>query len=413
MRVILSTELKDIFTQFVVVDTFKKIRDLKGVTTLIIHKYNENDFEAGVFISEFRSNGVSQFVYINANPSTTIKMALSGINGRVYEDEFYLEDEEELCSLLDEIDETEDSSEETSLAQSSINIVNDFVQSFVRGEERVHTPIYLERVSQAVTELAVINEQQENQIVAMGNSAIEVFERASNIIHKMDDQRRKIEKQLEELELSQNNAGSGKVTFSNSITFFTPVKYLGNSKVLLIREYAPTRYLTSFVLGYLHHLHYELNRRPKLIFAHQKGQGISSKYSDFPAITQESMNIASLYDSEIVATNNPKKEVMNELLMKHNDVIVVVDRLYGSTDIVSGRITKVSAVSSRSDIERYKVKPEETIFSVTAQPKQLFCIPTIKNFPIESDARYAQYSQIMGDKYIILDNKLNLKAGEL
>ena len=50
MKVIVSTELDDNFTKFVLVDSFKKVKELQGVTTLIIHKYKESDFDAGVFV---------------------------------------------------------------------------------------------------------------------------------------------------------------------------------------------------------------------------------------------------------------------------------------------------------------------------------------------------------------------------
>lgn len=408
MKVIVSTELKDDFNNFVVVDSFKKVRDLQGVTVLIIHRYKESDFDAGVFISTFHNNGINKFVYINENPSSTFLMVLKGVDGYYFEDEFYFEDEEELLSLLDDISEEEKEEEVTTLASPALDVVNDFVQSFARGDERIKAPLYLEQVSSAVNELSEITHQQELQLSTMGSSALEVFEKASAIIKNMDMQRKNIEKKLEELEYSQANAVSTKPSFGNNVMFFSPYKYLGNSKVLLIREYSPCRYLTSFVLGYLHHLHYELNRRPKLVFVHQKGHGVSLKYSDFPAITQESMNLASLYDGEIIATNNPKKEVLKDLLLKPNDVIVVVDRLYGSQDIVTGRVIKVNACGSRGDIVRYNLKPENTIFSVTSQPKQLFSLPVIKQFPIEVDARYATYSQVMGKNYKILDNKLGL-----
>lgn len=408
MKVIISTEIEDIFNHFVVVDSFRKARDLNGVTTLIVHKYKETDFDAGVFISAFHNSGIDQFIYINDNPSPTFMMVLKGVNGHYFEDEFYLDDEEELLSLLEDIGMVDTEDETTELAAPALAVVNDFVQSFVRGEERIKAPLYLEQVKSALNELSEITHQQELQLSTMGSSALEVFEKASAIIKNMDAQRKNIEKQLEELEISQANAVSSKPSFGNNVMFFSPYKYLGNAKILLIREYAPCRYLTSFALGYLNHLHYELNRRPKLIFVHQKGLGVSLKYSDFSSITQESMNMASLYDGEIIATNNPKKEVLKELLTKPNDIIIVVDRLYGSQDIVTGRITRVNAVGSRSDIARYKLKPEETIFSITSQPKQLFTIPTIKSFPIEVDARYATYTQVMDDKYKMLDNKIGL-----
>ena len=412
MKVIVSTEVEDIFTQFVVVDSFKKVNELQGVTTLIVHKYKESDFDAGVFISTFHNNGINQFIYISENPSSTLRMVLKGVNGYYFEDEFYLEDEEELISLLEDIGMSDNDESSTALASPALDVVSDFIQSFARGEERIKAPLYLEQVTGAVNELSEITHQQELQLSTMGASALEVFEKASTIIKNMDAQRKVIEKQLEELEMSQANSVSNKPSFGNNIMFFSPYKYIGNAKVLLIREYAPCRYLTSFVLGYLNHLHYELNRRPKLIFVHQKGAGVSAKYLEFPSISQESMGIASLYDGEIVATNNPKKEVLKDLLTKPNDVIVVVDRLYGSQDIVTGRITKVNAVGSRSDIARYKLKPEQTIFSVTRQPKELFTIPNIKQFPIEVDARYAIYSQVMANAYKILDEKVGLRVGD-
>ncbi len=407
MKVIVSTELDDNFTKFVVVDSFKKVKELQGVTTLIIHKYKESDFDAGVFVSQFHNNGIDQFIYISSSPSSTLQMVLKGVNGYYYEDEFYFEDEEELSTLLEDLG-MEDEDENTSLATSALNVVNDFVSSFAKGDERIKAPLYLENVTSAVNELSILTHQQELQLNTMGASALEVFEKASAIIRNMDAQNKNIEKKLEELENQQNNSFSSKPAFGNSIMFFSPYKYIGNSKILLIREYAPCRYLTSFVMGYLHHLHYVLNRRPKLIFVHQKGAGVSAKYADFTSITQESMNMSSLYDNEIIATNNPKKEVMKDLLTKQNDVIIVVDRLYGNQDIVSGRVTKINAVGSRSDIARYKVRPEDTIFSITRQPKELFTLPTIKNFPTEIDARYAAYTQVLGSKYEILDNKLGL-----
>lgn len=407
MKVIVSTELDDNFTKFVVVDSFKKVKELQGVTTLIIHKYKESDFDAGVFVSQFHNNGIDQFIYISSSPSSTLQMVLKGVNGYYYEDEFYFEDEEELSTLLEDLG-MEDEDENTSLATSALNVVNDFVSSFAKGDERIKAPLYLENVTSAVNELSLLTHQQELQLNTMGASALEVFEKASAIIRNMDAQNKNIEKKLEELENQQNNSFSSKPAFGNSIMFFSPYKYIGNSKILLIREYAPCRYLTSFVMGYLHHLHYVLNRRPKLIFVHQKGAGVSAKYADFTSITQESMNMSSLYDNEIIATNNPKKDVMKDLLTKQNDVIIVVDRLYGNQDIVSGRVTKINAVGSRSDIARYKVRPEDTIFSITRQPKELFTLPTIKNFPTEIDARYAAYTQVLGSKYEILDNKLGL-----
>ena len=137
MKVIVSTEVEDIFTQFVVVDSLKKVNELQGVTTLIVHKYKESDFDAGVFISTFHNNGINQFIYISENPSSTLRMVLKGVNGYYFEDEFYLEDEEELISLLEDIGMSDNNEASTALASPALDVVSDFIQSFARGEERL------------------------------------------------------------------------------------------------------------------------------------------------------------------------------------------------------------------------------------------------------------------------------------
>lgn len=411
MRVVVSNALEDKFVNFVVVPNFKKVTELVGVDIVIIHKFDETDFDAGVFISDLNKSGDKKFVYINDSPTSAMKMLMNGVGGFCFEDEFYLEDEDELVALIEDLDST--AGQQLALAAPALSVLDDFVGGFSRGEDRVKAPIYLAKVKEAVNELSVLTQEQQIQLTTMGESAIEVFQKASQIIRNMNSTNEMIRQKLADLENGMSNA-SEKSMFSNNIMFFAPYTYRSNAKLLLIREYAPCRYLTSFVLGYLHHLHYELNRRPKLVFVIQKGAGVMAKYEgeEWPIITQDNMNLATLYDGEIVVTNNPKKEVMKELTSKPNDVFVIVDRLYGSMDIVSGRVVKVNAIGSRSDVARYKVKPEETIFPVTRQPKQLFDIPVIKSFPVDIEARYAMYNQVMSDRYSMLDAKIGLKVGE-
>lgn len=408
MKVIVSTELEDKYNGYVVVRDFKAVKDLKGVTVLILHKCdNISDFDAGVFISNFYSSGIKSFVYINSNPSKVIKTVINGVGGITYEDEFYFDDEDELNSLLDDLGVDVGTN---SLVLSSTQVVKDFIGAFSRGEERIQAPVYLEQVSQAVNELSELVHKQELQINEMGVSAIEVFEKASEIIHSMNDQKKILEEQLERLEDSQDSrqAYRQNSSLSSAILFYPTYKYVGTSKVLNVRELSPCRYLTSFLLAYTHYVHYELNKRVKFIIAHQKGKGVADKYADFTSITQESMNIAVLYENEIIATNNPKKEVMRKLTQQNDDVIIVLDRLYSSTDIISGKIKKVNALSGFSDIDRFKVKPDTCIFPITSQHNELFNIPLIKNYPKEVDMQYAVYAQTCKEQFNILNNLLEL-----
>ncbi|MBQ3930460.1 MAG: hypothetical protein II708_05875, partial [Paludibacteraceae bacterium] len=115
-----------------------------------------------------------------------------------------------------------------------------------------------------------------------------------------------------------------------------------------------------------------------------------------------------LYDNEILVTNNPVKEVMKNILEKPCDVFVIVDRLYGTQDIVSGRPIRLNAVSGFGDVARFKIKANETIFPVTTVPDGFVTIPTMKGFPLEQDSRYATYMQVMGEAYRKIDTKIGL-----
>lgn len=404
MRVIVSQTLQDTYQEFVVVDNFRKIRELKGVDVLIIHTFAEEEFEVGVFINEFYRNGVKKFVYINKNPLEGVKAPLVGVNGHVIEDEFFLEDEEELIALLDELDEGD--SENTSLAVASMDIIGDFIKRFEENDESIKAPLYLEQVKDALNELSTQNEKQHLQLMSMGSTALETFEKASTIISNISKQRKVIEDKLNDLATKQQNQPSR--SFGGGILFYPTYKYMGVPKLLFIREYSHCRYLTSFILAYEHYLHYNKNKRVKLIFVHQKGQGVAKKYTDFTSITQESMYLDSLYDSEIIATNNPKSEVLKKIFSKPNDIFIVVDRLYGQQDIVSGRVSKLSAVSGKSDLKRFNIDVKNCIFPVVLNENAFINLPTIRKYPDGTDMRRAAYMQLMKKEFEKIDNFLQL-----
>lgn len=407
MRVIVSKTLQDNYQNFVVVDNFKKVRSLKGVTLLVIHTFDDDAFNFGVFLSEFKKNGVENIIYINEKPIESVKNTVLGVKGKYFEDEFYFEDEEELLALVEECGEDVEE-EGSSLAVVSTDIIKDFIDRFQSGDSAIKAPVYLEQVREAVNELSVITQQQQTQLLAMGSTAMETFERASMIIQNLAKQKKAIEDSLKTLEESRP-AMSTKSSMQGSIIFYPTYKYTGSARVLVIREYSPCRFLTSFVLAYEHYLHYSKNKKVKLVFVHQKGQGVARKYTEFTSITQESMILDSLYDSEIIATNNPKKDVLKKILSKPADIFIFVDRLYGQQDIVSGRCVKVNAVSGQSDLKRYGIEKKNTIFSVSKVDDALFTIPNIKNYPVGKDIRSAAYMQICSkEMFTKLDAMLQL-----
>lgn len=414
MKVIVSDKYGKNFSNFVVVDTVEKVQHLKGVTTLIINSTKESDFNIGVYISELHKNGINQFVYINSDPSMTVRMIIKGVNGFFFEDEFYLEDEEELLSLLEEIgmqEKSEEPDEETALSTTSLQVVNDFIESFARGEERIKAPLYLEQVNQAVNQLSNLTHQQQLQINQMGMSAMGIFQKASTLVRNINDMNKKLEEQMKALQESENrgNGANNRPMLSSSISYFPTVRYTGGKKILVIKEYSPCRYLVSFLLAYKHHLHYVLNKRVKFVIVTGKITGFSTKYSDFTtSISDSSLSMQSLFDSEDLLFQSPKKEVFKELFSRECDIIIVLDKMYSNLCILDGRVTRLNAISGESDIARFKLNPSETIFSTVKYEKGLFTIPTIKGYPKEKDGRLSAYNQICPEHFKILDNKLEL-----
>lgn len=413
MKVIVSKTLEDSFTEFVVTDSLKKVIDFTGVTTLIIQSCIESDFDAGVFIGDLKKKGVDLFLYISSNPSAVLQMVIKGVDGYYYEDEFYFDDEEELQVLISDIEEErQEASNNTSafeaVATPALNIISTFMKGYVAGDKLVQTPMFLEQTNSAIADLTNVFRQQELELQTMGNSALEVFEKASAIIRNMNEQKKAIEKQLEQLEHVTANSTTNRPAFGNSVLFFSPYKYIGNSRVLVLKEYSPTRYLTSFVLGFTHYLHYVLNKRVKVIFCIQKGYYTGKRYEEFTSIDETTKSMMSLYDNEIIVTNSPKKEVMKELLSKPQDVVIVVDRLYGKEAIVTGRCTTLNVVSARSDIQRFGLKVQDTITSVTRIPDCFACISLIRNYMTEKDARLAAYNQVFEKDFRKICERIHL-----
>ena len=99
---------------------------------------------------------------------------------------------------------------------------------------------------------------------------------------------------------------------------------------------------------------------------------------------------------------------MRDLLTKSNEVYIVVDRLYGNNAIVKGRVNTIDAVSSLSDIDRYKLNPENCIACMVKRPDLFGTLKTIKDYPIEVDSRQAAYLQVFEDLYAKLDRLIKV-----
>ena len=380
MKVIISTEDKGRdFTNFVTFHSLAEVKKLKGVDTIILHSAKESDFNIGVIISDLHTTvGNLRFIYINEHPNAVIRMCVQGVQGYFYQDEFY---DNELALIT----------------KSNFDIIFDFMKSFARGEKRVNTPIYQEQVNEAITQLSLITQEQNTQLTSMGATAMDIFARASSMMNKMQEMSSQFDKQLESI---HTDKGQQRPMLSASISYFPPVKVMSNVKILSIKEYTPCRYLISYLLAYKHWLHIVHGKSVRLIIVTGNLVTPNLKYSDLGSIIDSSNTSASLksmLSKDVLILKSPKKEIINSILAIPYDLTIVVDKMYNNGFIVDGKVTKLNAVSGVSDLDTFKLRKEETIFSTNPVKGGFTTILSINNIPKEVNGKLSAYMQMCKD----------------
>ena len=104
---------------FVGYDVVKSLHDLQSFTkditeleVLVLNRFDDTDFNAGIYLTQlWKRVKIGVILYINENPSDTIRLLLKGVGGFYYEDSFYLEDEDELNVLVEECTDSKDETE--------------------------------------------------------------------------------------------------------------------------------------------------------------------------------------------------------------------------------------------------------------------------------------------------------------
>ena len=124
------------------------------------------------------------------------------------------------------------------------------------------------------------------------------------------------------------------------------------------------------------------------------------KYSDLGSIIDSSNTSASLksmLSKDVLILKSPKKEIINSILAIPYDLTIVVDKMYNNGFIVDGKVTKLNAVSGVSDLDTFKLRKEETIFSTNPVKGGFTTILSINNIPKEVNGKLSAYMQMCKD----------------
>lgn len=404
MKIIVSTTIPDKFREFTVCKNISKIKEFESnlLDYIILHSYPETEFEAAMLISQYKQKGFTgKIIYISEEPNMMVSMLCY----KTFTDTFYFDDEEELNGLIEELEaEEEDNNIYALTTKPALDVLYDFLDRFSKGDRIIQTPLFLERVNSAVVELQNLTTTQATELQDYTLTVENVFVQASQVMINLERNRKELKKKLDDIENEINkssNANNGSF-FGSEISYFNPYKQLsGIHPTLLIREMGTCKYLLSFLLSFVHYLHYSKNYRVKFVICDTKSYVNAQKFSnidlsDFSMIMSDNFNIKSLYDANTCFTNYPTKEVMRDLISTNSyDYVIVLDRMKGRLPIVEGKVKYLFAINSTHELETFNLPKDKTFTSCIQDEEFFYSIPTIKDFnTLQDDAKIAAYSQI-------------------
>lgn len=304
--------------------------------------------------------------YINSTPTPNVKVLLKsyGLENCIeLTDEFYLSEKDELDALFEE-DYSLSVSDYTSDGKEAIMKV---INSQSNGK-----PLQQYEIEQAIVAISEMEKMINTYKVGVDNlvdvstrlftTHSKAIKTLCGLIKKQQENAENLKNKVRETAptlSARDNMGIGAVQY-NTVTLSPDVTT--HTKILYIKEYSYCKYLASALYLYRRYLSIKHKLRTKIIFVVQKGQDIYAKYNQSMTCLSDSNKRVDpeLYTATMeIMINNPTMVHMKNLLSGNNanlDVIIVMDRLYGSPILQSTSVNfkTLNAVGSHSDYELFK-----------------------------------------------------------
>jgi hypothetical protein len=370
---------------------FERVRSVKDITKLtkksylIIESYDDKDFELALFlINSVMSLGIHQVAYVTDNPVQIIDELMKSINAYRAHLPESIETPENISALMRAMVDEDKSDDQETLVEN-LEVLTDFVNSKVEGEPKVKRRLITSSLQTIVSALddTVFSDRLRRQIQDM---IVSFIMNTNNLQREIS----KLEKEIVNLKASTMSGANG-------ISSFQQYTYVGNARVLLIKEHTPTRYLTSFLISFINYLSDVASVKSKLIIIDNNNDNLDIRYegikkADFETIRKE---VATLTLSPVVYTATPNKSVLDTLFESVGvELFVVLDRTQKSINAVTGRSIKVAnAVSSKSKMRKLNLNANETIVNDQADVSQLGMISLVESYPKMEDARILTLQQ--------------------
>lgn len=393
MNVIVTNNMIE-YKGFMKLKTLKEVLNIKGtIDFLVYHKSNETRENKVEYLTRLKSN-VKTFIYIRGRDSLeqAVQMIIVGSGGKYFDDEFFLENSEELNKLIKGLDEV------TAIAElGGINVLSDFFSRYLKNGSTGFNQGYLAIVKEAVSGMITEYKRKDLELLQISETATEIFSNTAEILSKVESERESLKNIVSSLESAKSQGAfastSSSTTNTNNVFFFPRVSYLKDKKIVRIKELGNCPYLTSFMLGFRLYLERIKYVRAKLIFIYPVGEQYEDIYKDFKWVNQGNSKTMQGYYNNIVFTNFPNRDVITKLLDDSDyDVFIVVDRSKSYKDhILNSKGNNIKyCVSGENSMKKNAIK-SSSCFSTRGIKNTLFTIPTFKDYPREIDQRERLY----------------------
>ena len=372
------------YSGYEVVSSISEIGRLTMKSVLIVESYTDRDFDFVVFLlNALRDTSLTKVAYISENPSRILLEIMRTVGAFVAQDSSLIDTTEQFSELLEYLmsNTTSTYSEELDELADSFTTLDNYVRGKLESEPKILQRKVLmahEKVSDALQEIVFSEDltQELQSFLLTASSKIKIAE---------DE----LDKKEKELSLVQSSGFGG----FGSINAYTQFSYTGNSKVLVIKEESPTRYLTSFLASYIDWLTRVPELNAKLLIIDKDSDFVDTRYKSLKKADSKTIvnNSSTLYLVPIIYTTTPTQSVMSNLMSPVVDLYVILDRTYKRTLPVSGRgISTVYSLSSRRLMRDLGLNSEDVIVNDLGEHTQLGVLAQIEGYAMDEGSRILQ-----------------------
>lgn len=378
MNYILTTKRLSI-PNFQVISTVKDFKLINARSVIIVDDFTDKEYDVIMFLVRSKmSTGFYGLASVDEDASLLIKEVVRLLNGLVLEDESYIESINSVSDLIEEIDNYQP--DEVGVdTDSYYSTISAFVEEHLDKEPRA-TQKRLETSLMGLSDALDYSEK----VGLIGQNFLSFVRdgiaHENRLMKEIDTAKRESEKSI-----GRTYAGG------TGISTYPTYSHMESTKILLIKEYTPCQYLTSFLIALREYLYNVCNQSTRLLIICKDDEVVDTRYGNMTEISTRNLDAnkskASL-NSELY-TKTPTKAVLDAILKSvGTNIYIVVDRLYKKDPIITGRnIININAVSSISKMRTFNLKPNETIINNVGETSQLVYLQTIENFPSDTASR--------------------------